>query len=62
VERVAGPGARAVWDEFDLAQRREVLRAVTSLIQFHPVRRGAREITPDRFSIRFAGDGARQSG
>jgi DNA invertase Pin-like site-specific DNA recombinase len=57
VQRVAGPSAREVWEEFDLVQRREVLRAVTSLVQFHPVRRGARGITPDRFSIRFKGDG-----
>lgn len=60
VQRIAGPSAREVWAEFDLAQRREVLRTVTSLIQFHQVGKGAGgQITPDRFSIRFAG-GARE--
>lgn len=51
LQLVAGPDARRVWEELDLVQQREVLRATLTVKLNRAASSGTRRITPDRYEI-----------
>jgi len=53
LRRLACAEARAVWEELDLPQRREAIRAVMTVQLNKAYSLGARKITPDRYAIAF---------
>lgn len=51
LRRVAGVRAREVWEELDLVQKREVIRATLTVRLNKAQASGARKVTPDRYDI-----------
>lgn len=52
LQYVAGPGARERWKTRDLRQKRALIRGLME-ITIHPAGRGARVITPERYTIEW---------